>query len=364
MAEKLIVNEFLTFVQNKIDVIDELSIVQICASNFTENELESGKTELYNSLSLKLVQRKGEDKNKKIIKDVIKVLKETDPSEQPVFVAKNLNRLPPVTFDHVDVTRLLKDIVILKTELVSLRNDAVSKTELWDLRTDITKELTDIKCACIRKQNTQQSGTNAQSDKVENRIESTARKESADIMRSSSSSGIVPKRKAPVQNKRRRTTSTDTIVGDLVKPSYRDIARTPQSPHANSDSALPDTNDDNNFTLVSNRKKRIRNRNMFGTAEGSSKLLVADLPSGVYVSRLNKATTANDIKEYIHFKGEDCLDVQILSQKQDIEFSSFKVLVPKQKITVFLQNDFWPAGIIFRRFRERPVNVIKSRQHE
>lgn len=363
MANELVINEFLTFVQNKIDVIDELSIVQICASNFTEKELESGKTDLYNLLSLKLVQRKGEDKNKKNIKDVIKVFKETDPSEQPTFVAKNLNRLPPVTFDHVDVTRLLKDIVILKTELLSLKNDAVSKTELWDFRTDITKELTNIKCVCSKKQNTLHTGTNAYNDKVENVLESTEQIESAD-MRPSRGSGITCKRNTPVQNKRPRTASTDTIVDAPTRPSYRDIARTVESPHANSDRATPDYNADNNFTLVSNRKKRIRNKNMFGTAEGSSKLIVADLPSGVYLSRLNKATTANDIKEYIRTKGEECMDVQILSQKHDLEFSSFKVLVPKQKINVFLKNDFWPAGIIFRRFRERPVNVIKLTQHE
>lgn len=117
MCEKIIINEFLTFVQNKIDTIDELSIVQICASDFTDAEFESSKNLLFDAIGQKAIQRKGEDKNKKNIRDVIKLLKETDPLLQPTFVARNLNRLPPVTFDHIDVSRLLKDMVLLKTEL-------------------------------------------------------------------------------------------------------------------------------------------------------------------------------------------------------------------------------------------------------
>lgn len=63
------------------------------------------------------MQRKGEDKNKKNIRNVIKALKESDPSQQPAFEAKDLNRLSPLTFDYVDVSRLLKDLVALKNEL-------------------------------------------------------------------------------------------------------------------------------------------------------------------------------------------------------------------------------------------------------
>lgn len=119
----IIVNEFLSFVQNKIDVLDELSVIQICTSNFSEQEIEEGKNVLYSSCGngLKNVQRKGDDKKKKNVKNVIKLLKEIEPQLQPSFVAKDLNRLPPVSFDYVDVTRLLKDITMLKSEITSLK---------------------------------------------------------------------------------------------------------------------------------------------------------------------------------------------------------------------------------------------------
>lgn len=36
-------------------------------------------------------------------------------------MAKELQKLPPVPFDHIDVTILLKDIVVLKSELNCLK---------------------------------------------------------------------------------------------------------------------------------------------------------------------------------------------------------------------------------------------------
>ena len=93
--------------------------------------------------------RKGEDKATMNIKDIIKLLKETDPSVQPAFVAGGL-RLPPVTFDHVDVTRLLKDLAIMKLDLQNIRNDTVSKTEIMNLQTKISSDLTDLR-TCFNK---------------------------------------------------------------------------------------------------------------------------------------------------------------------------------------------------------------------
>ncbi|VVC94838.1 unnamed protein product [Leptidea sinapis] len=93
-GQLIIINEFLTFVQNKLDKLDEQNITQICATNFTDTEIEDGKSILYKSCGDKVrhVQRKGDDKKKRNIKDVIRLLKEVDPGAQPNFVAKDLNR--------------------------------------------------------------------------------------------------------------------------------------------------------------------------------------------------------------------------------------------------------------------------------
>jgi hypothetical protein len=62
-------------------VFTSVAILQICATNFTDAEVESGKCVLYEKCSqgLRNIQRKGDDKKRKNIKDVIKVMKEIDP---------------------------------------------------------------------------------------------------------------------------------------------------------------------------------------------------------------------------------------------------------------------------------------------
>lgn len=63
-------------------------------------------------------------------------MSQLDTEELPVFVARNLYKLPPVTFDHVDVTRLLKDIVILQQEMIDIKQSYARKEELCSLKTD------------------------------------------------------------------------------------------------------------------------------------------------------------------------------------------------------------------------------------
>ncbi|VVC97554.1 unnamed protein product [Leptidea sinapis] len=136
-GQLIIINEFLTFVQNKLDILDEQSITQICATNFTDTEIEDGKGILYKSCGDKVrhVQRKGDDKKKRNIKDVIRLLKEVDPDAPPNFVAKDLNRLPPVLFDHVDVTGILKDMLNMKNDLVKFQ--LKMSAELGEIRNSI-----------------------------------------------------------------------------------------------------------------------------------------------------------------------------------------------------------------------------------
>lgn len=117
----IVINEVLAFVQNKIDVMTEVHLLSVCTSGFSENEIEEAKSLLYESVPQKMVKRKGDQKTNKNLVDIIALMKETDPDRIPVFVARQLHRLPPVTFNHVDVTRLLKDIVIIQRELSSIQ---------------------------------------------------------------------------------------------------------------------------------------------------------------------------------------------------------------------------------------------------
>lgn len=136
-CDEIIINELLCFVQCKVNVMDEISLLQICESNFSDAEVEKAKEIISKTLELRLT-RKGEGKKKRILQDLITAIKEKDPSQLPVFVAKDLHRLPPVTFDHVDATTLLKDILLLKQDVQAIKSDYVRSTTIKELREQIS----------------------------------------------------------------------------------------------------------------------------------------------------------------------------------------------------------------------------------
>ncbi|PZC71548.1 hypothetical protein B5X24_HaOG213162 [Helicoverpa armigera] len=62
------------------------------------------------------------DGTEKSVQDIVTLLKETDPDDVPKFVAKDLHKLPLVAFDHVEVTRLLKDLTLLKQSQAEMQH--------------------------------------------------------------------------------------------------------------------------------------------------------------------------------------------------------------------------------------------------
>lgn len=99
------------------------SIIRICESAFTEDDVETARVLLCACIPSRRPTRKGENRKKKTIQDIITILKQTDPDDVPRFVAYDLNKLPPVSFDHVDVTAFLKDLVIIKADIAQLKGN-------------------------------------------------------------------------------------------------------------------------------------------------------------------------------------------------------------------------------------------------
>lgn len=354
---KVIINEFLTFVQNKYDVLDKLSIIQICATNFTDAEIVEAKNLFYKECgsTLKNVVRKGDDKKKKNIGDVLSIFEEIDPENQPCFVAKDLNRLPPVTFDHVDVTRLLKDMTAIKSDLTNLQ-----------LR--INQELTDIRSGLNRRDVTEANLTN--SPKRTPTLESLPRVTGTLPPVSDASLTHTPTYRDMAINRSRRQRSMQ------VKPAPR---RVDESGH-NSMAALGvcpsinspvdaltyvDTHSDNNdFKTVSYKKRRKpKMLNMRGSMLSNSRIQVAETLCHIYVSRAKKTVTVEDMQEHIRESGQNFVKVELLKAYRDTTFNSFKVTVNGSQAGTMMDAGFWPAGLVYRRFRERHVRDDNKQTH-
>ncbi|KAJ2949345.1 hypothetical protein O0L34_g15257 [Tuta absoluta] len=123
----IVINEVLAFMNNKLRVLDEETLLRICNTAFKDEDILEAKTLLFAAVPLeKFKRRKKQDKSRKELQDIIDLLKHidaTDPEKLPIFVAKELHKLPPVTFDHLDATRILRDILKIQDNMVLMQND-------------------------------------------------------------------------------------------------------------------------------------------------------------------------------------------------------------------------------------------------
>lgn len=91
------------------------------------------------------INRRKDGRSKRDLFDVIGLLKETDPELIPIFVARDLQKLPPVHFDHVDPTKLLKDMLVIQSELKKIKESYITEEKF----TEVKNELANLKNASL-----------------------------------------------------------------------------------------------------------------------------------------------------------------------------------------------------------------------
>lgn len=135
----IVIDELLAYIQNKISIIDEDSLVKICISSFSSEQINRSKTLLFESLSSEQRKkvRKGLRKENRELSDIISLFKVVDPDVIPVFVARDLEKLPPITFDHLDVSKLLKDLLLVQAEIKDIKESYAPRNQLEDLRNQV-----------------------------------------------------------------------------------------------------------------------------------------------------------------------------------------------------------------------------------
>lgn len=130
----VVINELLAFVQNKIGVIEDERLVLICNRGFNAVEILAAKDiliKIYQEEIIKLSenrpdpQRNGREMSAthEAMEAIVQIIKTANPNKIPMFVARDLAKIPPLAFDQTGVTRLLREIVAVKSELEKLRHE-------------------------------------------------------------------------------------------------------------------------------------------------------------------------------------------------------------------------------------------------
>ncbi|KAI5641989.1 hypothetical protein NE865_05988 [Phthorimaea operculella] len=395
-SDTVVVDELLAFVQNKLDVMDVVSLEQICLTSYSDVDIYTAMVHLNETAEYKhvrLTMRNKEGSGKKNIRDIFRVFQNEDPDDVPTYVARDLNKLPPVTFDYVDVTTLLKDIVLLKSDIKDLKQKWETAEEV---SAELRRELTSLRgqhaaasapppAACVN----MQRGVAVQHETapVSNSTRPATHQQQTDKLRVSdpaadtkSGNNTLPppptrpepalhpdaapfipgkQKEVPPQTTRRPRRKRQPV--PPVTQKGKQMASTAANEANVTSKAIID---EEGYTLAESRKRRLRrNRNKRGTVSAAATTLKAAEPiAQLYVSRLDSNTTKEDIMQHVQkmhkLRQELPRDlagatvyIRQLESKFASNFRSFVLSGPRRIVCEFMREDFWPQGVVFRRYR-------------
>ena len=127
--QDVVINGLLCFVYNKVDLMTTDCLEKLCIESFTETKIEEAKLLFFNACKkgpndpyvdgIEYKNRRGENKNSRNIHDIVELFLERG-TDVPRFVAEDLNELPPLSMNDIDVTKLLRAVEDLKTKVCVL----------------------------------------------------------------------------------------------------------------------------------------------------------------------------------------------------------------------------------------------------
>ena len=369
----VVISELLAFVQNKADVMDEDSIIRLCNTAFKTDAIVAAKKLLFESVqtSGRNINRKGDGKDKRDMEDILRVIKETDPDCLPIFVARDLQLLPPVTFDHLDATRLLKDIIKLQHDITVIKENYVTK-EMLEVPSPEVKDFVNNKRrgAGLMVSFDCESGPiglpHISPDKGFEITDLTNNK--SGVLQNTNTSAVLCKQtqkiccndavneslSVPQAPGETGLSVASTVVSARVpnKKSYAEAAVVIEEVNHRKRQRKDMQDDNNEWTTV----RRKRNKNKFVGKKGTaiisteSKFKAANRSIPFYIYNVSKDCPSTVITEYIKCKTGVDVNLEKTSMKLEKEYEAYKFLIPKDTLSMFMDENMWPSGISFRKY--------------
>ncbi|XP_061714144.1 uncharacterized protein LOC133522734 [Cydia pomonella] len=395
----IIIDEMLSYIQNKISISDEDTLVRICEKSFTVDEIQKSKSLLFDALPTneRNIKRKGGGKDQRDLRDIIRVFKATEPDIIPTFVAHQLEKLPPLTFDHLDCSKLLKDILRIQAEINTIKDTYATKGQIEDLRNEmqlsyryaspphIPLSTINVKRGawCLQADSGPYGMSQHHNSTLNDNASSIKQNVSMQINQMEEnlqyrtivdeSSTSVPHEQPISLSKSISTRNEMAVETDKENKSTHIGTGSPRTTESqviscstsgaqnvmisNSDPISKECLHNkygDEWKTVTYRKKKSSNRfnGQVGTATSdvNSKFKAAEKLIPIFISKIHQDTNENDIIDYIKTKTHENVSLEKIIMKKKQNHKAFKFFVYESKLPLFLDTSLWPKDIVFRRF--------------
>ena len=118
-------NELLCFVSAKVGIMTFDSLKKLCTDFYDVPEIRKAKDILLSKVTLpdgdKRKTRRRSNLKDTIMKDIISIFLEISKADMPLFLAANLNNIPPLSMNNFDMSSLIIDIETIKSQMKMLQ---------------------------------------------------------------------------------------------------------------------------------------------------------------------------------------------------------------------------------------------------
>ena len=125
------INELLCFVACKSRIMPNPQISKLCCDFYSNSAIQEAKDMLLSSTSLPEFDKRKTRRKTRIaetnMQDIITIFYEMKPREMPVFVAKNVNNLPPLSMNNFDMAHIIEEMSNIKCKM-SILQEAQEKS--------------------------------------------------------------------------------------------------------------------------------------------------------------------------------------------------------------------------------------------
>ena len=342
----IVVNELLCFVVNKMMTLSQDTIVQLCINTFDLEEIRTAKDVIYTVLENpgRKIKYTTDDKGKKNIIDIMKLLNERGVNI-PTFVAKDLSKLPPITFDSIDVSALLAKIQNTQVELDMLKTGMSAINSTNDSLRVVTQNL--------------QSRVAKIEDGSNNTVDNTGVKSTAAVAATSALSTI---------DENTYVKTFADIVGDKTNAMspHMQSEWTRVTKQKASDKKAANNTPKDPLPVQANTMRQKRNTGVVGTAATTPATgirTVRTKVANVFATRFSPDLESKTLEDYLKEKLKMAIKCCKIETNHG-RFASFHVTAECDDPKVFLEPAIWPEGAYVRwyyepRKRTRPA-VLQS----
>lgn len=351
-GKTLVEDELLNFLVVKMKTLSQDDIILLTVNHFGSEWIENSKKALFDlcpHTTQRFVTHKGPQKDANNIKSCLKVLNEAG-ENIPHFVSHHLDELPPVTFNSIDVSCMLRTLERVSADITSLKQAVSVQTGQCDDLRVITSGLNQrlhavekLNCEPDLKSVPMPSGSGE-----------------ADAGRNVDSARRVP---ATLDSARQvpaslgtATDTTNTAGGTAeqspelpASPTYSTVVRRGRRQQAGRLIQLQPK-------PRLNSARREKNSGIVGTSVcGPLRAIKTKLVS-VFASRFSPDVNSDALTCYL----KDKLHRDVACQKIDSvqrRYSSFKITAECENVEEMYDPELWPDGIYVRRFYEARKTV-------